>query len=237
MNPNGTLTVKTQTAHIVALHLDLVPDELRPKLAAELKRLLDANGGHLLTGFIGTPYFCHALSDNGYVRDAYSLLLKDDFPSWLYQVKKGATTVWEHWDGLKPDGTMWSPDMNSFNHYSYGSVGDWMYKDIGGLCVEEAAPGYKHFTIRPRMDSRIGWAELRYDSIYGQILSRWDRSGSAVSLKISVPANTGARVVLEDALCITATGGLNFSQDGGALCADAGSGTYIINYTVDIDGQ
>ena len=237
VNPNGTLTVKTQTAHIVALHLDLVPDELRPKLAAELKRLLDANGGHLLTGFIGTPYFCHALSDNGYVRDAYSLLLKDDFPSWLYQVKKGATTVWEHWDGLKPDGTMWSPDMNSFNHYSYGSVGDWMYKDIGGLCVEEAAPGYKHFTIRPRMDSRIGWAELRYDSIYGQILSRWDRSGSAVSLKISVPANTGARVVLEDALCITATGGLNFSQDGGALCADAGSGTYIINYTVDIDGQ
>ena len=117
---------------------------------------------------MGTPYFCHALSQNGHVKEAYDLLLKDDFPSWLYQVKMGATTVWEHWDGLKPDGTMWSADMNSFNHYAYGSIGEWLVRVMAGLEVDEKKPGYKHAVIYPRMGGNLDYVKAEYRSVYGR---------------------------------------------------------------------
>lgn len=104
----GNLLVQTQTAHVVSLYFDLVDERYRRKIAANLVTLIEKENGHLVTGFVGTPYICHALSQNGYAKEAYNLLLKNDFPSWLYQIKCGATTVWEHWDGLRPDGTMWS---------------------------------------------------------------------------------------------------------------------------------
>ena len=131
------MTAQTQTAHIVALYFGLVPEQYKEKTVQGLLRLLKKENDHLVTGFVGTPYFCHALSQNGHVKEAYDLLLKDDFPSWLYQVKMGATTVWEHWDGLKPDGTMWSADKNSFNHYAYGSIGEWLVRVMAGLEVDE----------------------------------------------------------------------------------------------------
>ena len=110
------MTAQTQTAHIVALYFQLTPEKYITKTVEGLKRLLDKENGHLVTGVVGTPYFCHALSQNHALKEAYDLLLKEDFPSWLYQVKKGATTIWEHWDGMKDDVSMWSADMHSFNH-------------------------------------------------------------------------------------------------------------------------
>ena len=165
----GNMTAQTQTAHIIALYFGLVPEKYREKTAAALVRLLEKENGHLVTGFVGTPYFCHALSANGYLKQAYELLLKDDFPSWLYQVKMGATTVWEHWDGIRPDGTMWSPDMNSFNHYAYGAVGEWMYRVLAGLEIDETHPGYKRFIVQPHPGGGLTWARTDFISVYGKI--------------------------------------------------------------------
>ena len=166
---NGVMTAQTQTAHIVALYFGLVPEKYREKTVNGLLKLLDKEDGHLVTGFVGTPYFCHALSQNGHVKEAYDLLLKDDFPSWLYQVKMGATTVWEHWDGIKPDGTMWSPDMNSFNHYAYGAIGEWMVRVAAGIEIDEKKPGYKHTVIYPRFGGNLGWLKAEYKSVYGPV--------------------------------------------------------------------
>ena len=163
-----------------------------------LRRLLDKTGGHLVTGFVGTPYFCLALSEHGCKDDAYALLLKEDFPSWLYQVKQGATTVWEHWDGLKPDGTMWSPDMNSFNHYAYGAIGEWLYRVVAGIEIDEAAPGYKHAIISPMTGGGLTYVQSSYDSLYGDVAVRWERQGNAVTLTVTVPVNTSATILLEE---------------------------------------
>lgn len=232
ISPEGELSVQTQTAHIIALQFGLVPQEHRAKVAARLAELLEEQDGHLVTGFVGTPYFCSALSENGYVEQAYELLLKEDFPSWLYQVKQGATTVWEHWDGLKPDGSMWSADMNSFNHYSYGSVGDWLYKSVCGLrpCPEQ--PGYRRFSIMPRLSRRLSKAGLSYDSLYGRICVSWQLCGDRAELELEVPANTGARLVLEDARQICSADGLEFTAADKGFSAQLGSGRYRIEFKI-----
>ena len=165
---DGNMTAQTQTAHIVALYFQLVPKKYVGRTVERLKALLAKENGHLVTGFVGTPYFCHALSQNGCVKEAYDLLLKEDFPSWLYQVKKGATTIWEHWDGLKPDGTMWSADMNSFNHYAYGAIGEWMYRAMAGLEVDEDQPGFKHAVYAPRIGGNLKFVDAGYHSVYGE---------------------------------------------------------------------
>ena len=176
---DGNMTANTQTAHVIALYLNLVPDKYRRKTAETLVKLIQKENGHLVTGFVGTPYICHALSQNGFVKEAYDLLLKDDFPSWLYQVKKGATTVWEHWDGLKPDGTMWSPDMNSFNHYAYGAIGEWLYRVIAGFEIDEKQPGYKHSIIYPHFGGNLSFVKASYHSVYGAISVNWESKGTS----------------------------------------------------------
>ncbi|MCD8149382.1 MAG: glycoside hydrolase family 78 protein [Clostridiales bacterium] len=229
---NGELTVQTQTAHIVALYFHLVPEEYKDITVKNLKKLLDAEDGHLVTGFIGTPYFTHALSENGCLDEAYDLLLKEDFPSWLYQVKMGATTVWEHWDGLKPDGTMWSPDMNSFNHYAYGSVGDWLYRVVGGLEIDEKMPGYKHYYVQPQIGGGLDWAEVSYESIYGKIVNRWKKSGNQVTLDVMVPVNTAATICLKQAAEVTETDGLQAKKTSDGYCLEAFAGTYRIRFSI-----
>ena len=108
---------------------------------------------------MGTPYLLHVLSDNGYTDLAYTLLLQEEFPSWLFSVKMGATTIWEHWDGMRPDGTMWSTDMNSFNHYAYGAVADWLYGVVGGIQPSEEQPGFARFTLANTRSSVLGIGE------------------------------------------------------------------------------
>lgn len=220
---DGTLTADTQTAYIVALHFGLVPEKWREQAAAHLVRLLEREGGHLVTGFVGTPYFTFSLSENGRLQEAYALLLRDDFPSWLYQVKMGATTVWEHWDGIRPDGSMWSADMNSFNHYSYGSVGKWMFSVIGGIDADEACPGYRRVRIAPRMGGGLTYARTKYRSLYGDVCVAWENQGDSLVVTIEVPCNAEAVIDLSP-YGIADGGGLDFLKG----VARTGSGSYRI---------
>ena len=221
---DGQLTVQTQTAQILALEFDLVPESSRQIVVENLKELLADEDGHLVTGFLGTPYFTHALSENGALDEAYELLLKEDFPSWLYQVKMGATTVWEHWDGLKPDGTMWSPDMNSFNHYAYGSVGEWLYRTVGGLEIDEQQPGYRHFYVQPLLGGGLRWADLAYESVCGRIEIHWEVQGEKKILSVTVPPNTTATIRLRQAKRIVDAGGLKPEKASEGWQLEAGSG-------------
>ncbi|MGD9927632.1 MAG: family 78 glycoside hydrolase catalytic domain, partial [Sphaerochaeta sp.] len=234
-NADGTMTAQTQTAHILALHFNLAPKQFVAKTVENLKKLLAEHDGHLVTGFVGTPYFCHALSSNGCLDEAYELLLKDDFPSWLYQVKKGATTIWEHWDGIKPDGSMWSPDMNSFNHYAYGAIGEWLYRVVAGLDIDEHKPGYKHAIIAPRIGGNLTWVEASYQSVYGEVGIRWERESktNVVTLRVTVPANTTATIRLLDGATLVDGDALTFAKREDILEAEAGSGVYAIHYTLD----
>ncbi len=228
---DGRMTAQTQTAHIVALYFGLTPKEYLPQTVAGLKRLLDKENGHLVTGFVGTPYFCHALSQNGCVKEAYDLLLKEDFPSWLYQVKMGATTIWEHWDGIKPDGSMWSADMNSFNHYAYGAIGEWMYRVMVGLEADEQNPGFAHSIVYPRIGGGLSFVEGTYHSVYGEHKVRWEVKENQVTLKAVIPANTTASIRLDEAKTVLEADGLEFVSRGNYLEAEAGSGAYTIVFT------
>jgi len=226
----GTMTAQTQTAHIIALYFGLVPEAYKPVVTQGLLKLLEKENGHLVTGFVGTPYFCHALSQNGCVKEAYDLLLKDDFPSWLYQVKKGATTIWEHWDGIKPDGTMWNAGMNSFNHYAYGAIGEWLYRVVGGLEVDEQNPGYKHTIIYPRMGGGLTAAEATYESTYGKVRSAWQLENNRATLEVEIPANTTATIYLEEVAQMIDSNNITFEEEAGRYLATVGSGTYIVRY-------
>ncbi len=221
------MRVQTQTAHILALYFGLTPEEYRQQTVAELLKLWQEAEGHLRTGFVGTPYFTHVLSQNGHLAEAYELLLKEDFPSWLYQVRQGATTVWEHWDGKKPDGTMWSADMNSFNHYAYGAVGEWLYRVIAGIEWEEEAPGYEQIHFYPQPGGGLTWAEGSYESVYGRVSCRWERLEKE-GLKVSchVPANCRADLRLDHVSAIRwADAPARLSE--GVCMAEMGSGDYV----------
>lgn len=231
---DGNLTAQTQTAHILALYFHLVEARYREKTAARLKELLAKENGHLVTGFVGTPYFCHALSENGCTKEAYELLLKDDFPSWLYQVKMGATTVWEHWDGMKPDGTMWSADMNSFNHYAYGAVDEWIFRVLGGIDTSEAvgAAGFHRSVLYPHIGGGLTWAKTSYLSPYGKVGTEWEVDGDRVKETFTIPHNTTALIRLFQAETVLEADGLTFEKNPAddVWQAEAGSGIYQISY-------
>lgn len=178
----------TQTECVLAAHFRLAKDPAAA--AAQLAQMVHEAGDKLQTGFVGTPYLLHVLSDHGYVDLAYTLLLRREYPSWLYPVLKGATTIWEHWDGIMEDGGFWSTDMNSFNHYAYGSVLDWLYGVAAGIRPVEEAPGYEKAVIAPHPDRRLGWMEARYESRWGLITSRWEYVGESVRYEITTPVET-----------------------------------------------
>ena len=228
---DGKMRAQTQTAHIVALHFGLTPEAYIQQTAQRLRELLEKEDGHLVTGFVGTPYFCLALSESGCLKEAYDLLLKEDFPSWLYQVKKGATTVWEHWDGLKPDGTMWSADMNSFNHYAYGAVGEWMYRVMAGLDTDEARPGFRHMVCCPRIGGGLSYVKGSYHSSYGEHRIEWRTDGDCVTMSVNVPPNTTATIRLDGAKSVSESDGLDFTGCDGCMEAEAGSGSYTVKFT------
>lgn len=174
----------TQTEHVLAIRFGLA--ENIGKCAAELAQMIKDAGMQMTTGFVGTPYLLHALSDNGYAAHAYSLLLRKEYPSWLYSVGKGATTIWEHWDGIMENGDFWSTDMNSFNHYAYGSVADWIYEKAAGIKAVEGEPGYRKVIIAPTPDRRLGWLRVRLDTRNGKIVSYWRCEENNVRYEISV---------------------------------------------------
>lgn len=193
MSASGRLVSGTQTAYVLALHFDMLPEELR---AATAQRLADnvKSYGHLTTGFLGTPYLCEVLSRFGFTDQAYNLLQREQYPSWLYPVKMGATTIWERWDGQKPDSSFQTPGMNSFNHYAYGAIGDWMYRTMVGLDTYEDGPGYKHIRVKPLPGGSFTHASARMDTYYGTVAAGWKKEAGNFLLEVQVPANTRASV-------------------------------------------
>lgn len=190
---NGRVKNATQTGCVLALFFDITDD--RAATATQLNELVK-RAGHLETGFVGAPYLLHALSDNGYAETAYDLLLRREYPSWLYPISKGATTVWEHWDGIKPDGTMWSTDMNSFNHYAYGAVADWMYGAAAGINSDPDRPGFEHIIFRPVTDRRLDFVKASIDTRRGTVASEWRRENGRIKYIFTVPEGCCASAVI-----------------------------------------
>jgi len=175
----------TQTECAVALVFGLTDDV--KGTAQKLADLVKDNGNKLTTGFIGTPYIMQALSEHGYEDIAYSLLLQEEYPSWLFSVNMGATTIWEHWDGMKADGSMWSENMNSFNHYAYGAVASWLYETVAGIRIDEQNPGFETVILCPKPDRRLEWAEASVETKYGTVISKWQYHGESVTYEFTVP--------------------------------------------------
>ncbi|MGB8476566.1 MAG: glycoside hydrolase family 78 protein [Candidatus Acidiferrum sp.] len=236
VTPNGRLSSDTQTAYALALEFDLLPEAMRPEAAARLAADV-RKFGHLTTGFLGTPVLCKALSDYGYLDEAYMLLNRTKYPSWLYPVTQGATTIWERWDGQKPDGSFQDVGMNSFNHYAYGAIGDWMYSVVAGIEIDEAKPGYKHILIEPHPGGGLTHVSASVESMYGRVASGWEVADGKLTMKIEVPANTTATVRLPNAKLENVSEGgkplagrtdiLQARQAGDGVMLDVGSGKYV----------
>lgn len=241
VTPNGRLVSSSQTAYTLALQFDMLPETLRAQAAERLVANVKDYDYHLTTGFLGTPYLCHVLSRFGYSDIAYKLLLQETYPSWLYPVKNGATTIWERWDGQKPDGSFQTPSMNSFNHYAYGAIGDWMYRVIAGIDTYEDAPGYKHISIKPHIGGNLSYANADLQTGYGLVSAHWKIDNKTTVLDIQVPANTTSTVYipadnqkeikennisLADLKNITIKG-----KEEGYIVVKIGSGTY--HFTVE----
>ncbi len=234
VTPNGRMASNTQTAYSIALAFDLLPEAERQQAAARLAEDV-RQFGHITTGFLGTPLICKELTDYGYYDEAYMLLNRQEYPSWLYPITKGATTIWERWDGIKPDGSFQDPGMNSFNHYAYGAIGDWMYRVIAGLEIDPKQPGYKHFVVAPHPGGGLTSAKASVHTMYGEAGSAWEFKDGKLALQVTVPANTTATVRLPGAKLERVTeGGMALSkgarQDGNSVEAEVGSGTYEFAY-------
>jgi len=237
VTPNGRLASNTQTAYALALAFDLLPESQRKqaaeRLAEDVRRFQ-----HLTTGFLGTPVLCKALSDYGYYDEAYMLLNRTEYPSWLYPITKDATTIWERWDGEKPDGSFQDVGMNSFNHYAYGAIGEWMYRVIAGIEIDPSQPGYKHVLIQPHPGGGLTSTKGSVHSMYGRVASSWEVKDGTMTMEVEIPANTTASVRLPGAKIedVTesgkalggATSGAKQMED--AVVLDTGSGTYEFVY-------
>ena len=193
----GKLTSDTQTSHVLTIHFGLADDdqELKAKLGARLVELIEAFGDRLQTGFVGTPYLLDALTEIGRSDKAYTLLLQEKFPSWLFSVNQGATTIWEHWDSKNEEGEFWSTNMNSFNHYAYGACSAWFYRDILG--IKPTSPAYKTFSIAPIPSPDLGFAKARIETRQGVITSEWTIGENGTRYYFTVPGGTTAEVTID----------------------------------------
>ena len=196
VTPDGHLLGGTQSGYCMALKFDLLPDALRGPAAQFLEDDVKAHQNHLTTGFIGVSYLLPSLCSQNKIDTAYDVFLQDTFPSWLFSVKQGATTIWERWDGWTPKKGFQNPGMNSFNHYSLGSCGEWMFDTVAGIGVDPDQPGFSHIVIRPRPGGDISEAKGSFDSIHGKISSEWHLRNGRFSLHVIIPINTTALIDL-----------------------------------------
>nr|WP_319267725.1 glycoside hydrolase family 78 protein [uncultured Draconibacterium sp.] len=233
VTPNGRLVSHTQTAYVIALTFGILPDSMVDAAADYLAKDVE-KFKHLTTGFLGTPILCPTLSAIGRDDLAYMLLNRKDYPSWLYPVTQGATTIWERWDGQKPDGSFQDVGMNSFNHYAYGAIGEWLYNHVAGIQVDENNPGYKKFILAPNPGGGLITVNAEFDSMYGKIVSDWNIIDGQMTYKIEVPANTSAEVVLPKANLANITMDDQLKSDakqsGNDVTVSVGSGTYTFSY-------
>ncbi len=234
----------SQTGYALALTLNLVPDNLRAHVTQQLANSIAQFGNHLATGFIGTPRLLLALHLAGRDDLAYTLLMQQTYPSWLYQVNLGATTMWERWDGWTPGGGFQSVGMNSFNHYAFGSVGQYLYSVVGG--INSGSPGYKFIIIQPVPKLGLTWANASYNSIRGPISTAWTNTGNTFNLSVAIPPNTMAQVFVPttNAVAITESGvpaagaaGVTYlGISNGCALYSVGSGSYLWSspYTIPV---
>jgi alpha-L-rhamnosidase len=230
---SGRLSSNTQTAYALALEFHLLPDDRRAdageRLAANVRQM-----GHLTTGFLGTPYLTNSLSTTGHLGESYQLLMNKKYPSWLYPITQGATTIWERWDGQKPDSSFQEISMNSFNHYAYGAIGDWMVRVVAGLDLDEATPGYKHLVIHPQPGGGLTSARAELMTQYGSAASGWKLENGQLKLEVRVPPNTRATVRLPGATLAqvveSGKAATSATQSGDAVVVEVGSGDYLFSY-------
>lgn len=196
VTPAGRIGPDTQTAYVLALAFDLLPEPLKRSAATRLARLVRDDGYRLTTGFLGTPHLCHVLTRYGYADAAYELLNQERYPSWLYPIRRGATTIWERWDGIRPDGTFQDPGMNSFNHYAYGAIGDWLYRVVAGLSSDPAVPAYQRVIVHPHAGGGLTWARATLESPFGHTAVEWQLTNTGLHVNVELPPNTEGEVRL-----------------------------------------
>jgi alpha-L-rhamnosidase len=235
---DGSILESSQTGYALAFTMGLVPGALREKAAARFKAEVERFKDCVATGFIGTPRLLTGLHEAGLDDAAYRMLLRREYPSWLYPVTLGATTIWERWDGWRPDKGFQDPSMNSFNHYAFGSCGQYLFACVGG--IQPAEPGYRSFTVAPVIGEGLMWASAAYASMYGEIVSEWKKEGGKYRLKVTVPPNTRAVVrlpaassqqVREGGALLAKAAGLTLLSEGhGCVSVRAVPGTYAFEF-------
>ncbi|MFI2743511.1 family 78 glycoside hydrolase catalytic domain [Zhouia sp. PK063] len=255
MTPNGRLVSGSQTAYVLALKFDMLPEELRAQAAKRLAENIKSYNYHLTTGFLGTPYLCAVLSKFGYHDLAYTLLMQQNYPSWLYPVTVGATTIWERWDGRKPDGSFQTPAMNSFNHYAYGAIGDWMYTTLAGINTssKEGEIGYKKIILTPHFDNSYVSDDVKkqnkeepltevngsLDTYYGKLVSHWAKSANKITYQVTIPVNTTAEIhlpvidskqITEDGKSVEKQKGIQIQTLAKETILTVGSGNYTFTF-------
>ena len=236
VKPDGRIEGDTQAGYALALGLDLLPEEVRPEAARHMVEAFTRYNGHMSTGFLSTHRLMLELTRMGYNDEAYRLVELRTFPSWGFMIENGATTIWERWDGYVKGRGFQDPGMNSFNHWAFGSVGEWMWRSIVGINPDDANPGYKRFIIHPRPGGGLTWAKGEYNSIRGKIVSDWRIEKGKLTLKVSVPTNTTALVYVpaESAAAVTESGkpagkadGVRFLRmEDGCAVFEVGGGRY-----------
>jgi alpha-L-rhamnosidase len=197
---NGKLqnAPETQTAYVLAIAFDLIPQDAQQQAATNLVRLIGEANGHLRTGFLGTPRIASVLDKTGHEAVAFNLLFQETYPSWFYPINQGATTMWERWNSYTRDKGFGSASMNSFNHYAYGAIGQWMYERVAGLAPDPANPGYKHFFVRPLIGEQLNSARAELETPYGRASSAWAKHNGKIVMNIVVPPNTTATIEFPD---------------------------------------
>jgi alpha-L-rhamnosidase len=197
---NGKLqnAPETQTAYVLAIAFDLIPQDAQQQAATNLVRLIGEADGHLRTGFLGTPRIASVLDKTGYSDIAFNLLFQETYPSWFYPINQGATTMWERWNSYTRDKGFGSASMNSFNHYAYGAIGQWMYERVAGLAPDPANPGYKHFFVRPLIGGPLDSARAELETPYGRASSAWVKQNGIIVMNVVVPPNTTATIEFPD---------------------------------------
>jgi alpha-L-rhamnosidase len=230
-----TVPVPTQTGYLLALGFDLLEPELREGAVRNLLALIEEADGHLRTGFLGTPLICPVLDEIGHPELAYQVLFKETYPSWFYSINQGATTMWERWNSYSHKDGFGDVGMNSFNHYAYGAVGEWMYERIAGLAPDPERPGYKHFFIQPVPGGPLTHARAELQTPYGRVVSGWKQTPEGLTIEAIVPPNTTATLVVPkaagDTPTVTESGKpCNLQQRDGRWILDLEPGSYVFNY-------
>lgn len=214
----GRLAIDTQTAYALAIGLDLFPDETNTRLGRDFRKRIKADGFKLTTGFVGTPFLCSSLLKSGNEDLAFNLLFRKEYPGWLYEVALGATTIWERWDSVLPDGRISGTTMNSLNHYAYGSILAWIIRDIVGFAPDEASPGFKNSIISPHPADQLKSVEGTFMTPYGEYAITWKKHAKSFSLIFTVPFGCTAKVLLPRGASLPFNGNLPWEHDEVSGC-------------------